>query len=115
MGNFRLFQTVVRLVVAATTLAAATSAEAQVSPKFFLDTFDDMNVQDGTPVNWSASQRHRQHRCRQWRPCRDGGTRAKHGSWIAVDDYTYDDISIRTRLAVSPDKPWTRCMCHRSR
>ena len=38
MGNLRLFQTVVRFVIAAVTFAAATSVEAEVSPMFFLDT-----------------------------------------------------------------------------
>ena len=106
MGNFRPFQSVVRSAVVAATLAVATSAEAQVSPKFFLDTFDDMNAQDEMPVSWSAWQGIGSIDAARGDLVVTAAQGPFDGSWIFVDDYIYDDISIRTQLAVTPDKPW---------
>ena len=103
MGNFRLFQTVVRFVVATVTLAAATSVEAQVSPEFFLDDFEDRNIQDDMPVSWSVLGLPQ--------TLADASTgdlvvTPHEAIFVAVDSHTYDNVSIRTQVAIPPDKPW---------
>lgn len=91
-------------VVAAILLVQA-FANAQVSPKFDYDSFDDMNVQDDTPFSW-----------------RDGNSNgtvldAASGDLVveapldrvgfaAVNDFTYDDVSIRTQVSVPQQQPW---------
>ena len=106
MDNFRLFQSVVRFVVAAVTLAAAASVQAEVSPKFFLDVFVDGNIQDDMPVSWIVTY-----------PPNPSDTLADASSgdlvvtpheaiFVGVDNHTYDNVSLRTQVAVPPDKEW---------
>lgn len=91
------------LLVAAVALVYPSAVDAQVSPMFFVDSFDDMDLNDGEPVNWAASV--------------PEGTMASSASgdlvvtpqeavFVAVENHTYDDVTVRTRISLPAAKPW---------
>ena len=94
-------RTVPALAVACLIVGIAASANAQVSPKFALDDFEDMNIQDDMPFSWEPFGS-------ETLDASSGDLVITPGnpssSFASVVGYSYDDVSIRTGIRVLGDR-----------